>query len=303
MTVNSNQKRPNPWLRNLTAKFAALPMIATALIVFVGCSLWTVVYSFTSSRTLPSETFVGFKQYDRLFGSNRWLESIENIAIFGVCTLIFTLSIGFLLAVFMDQKIRFENTFRTIFLYPFALSFIVTGLVWQWILNPNLGIAKVVRDLGFENFEVTILSSREYAIYAIVIAGLWQGTGLVMALMLAGLRGIDQDIWKAARIDGIPTWKTYLFIVIPMMRPVFITTLVIIASGIVKVYDLVVAMTRGGPGIATEVPAKYVYDYMFGRANLGQGFAASTVMLTTVLIILIPWGYMEFRQKQDKGHG
>ena len=303
MTVNSDHKRPNPWLRNLTAKFAALPMIATALIVFVGCSLWTVVYSFTSSRTLPSETFVGFKQYDRLFGSNRWLESIENIAIFGVCTLIFTLGIGFLLAVFMDQKIRFENTFRTIFLYPFALSFIVTGLVWQWILNPNLGIAKVVRDLGFENFEMTILSSREYAIYAIVIAGLWQGTGLVMALMLAGLRGIDQDIWKAARIDGIPTWKTYLFIVIPMMRPVFITTLVIIASGIVKVYDLVVAMTRGGPGIATEVPAKYVYDYMFGRANLGQGFAASTVMLTTVLIILIPWGYMEFRQKQDKGHG
>ena len=303
MTVNGNQRRPNPWLRNLTAKFAALPMIATALIVFVGCSLWTVVYSFTSSRTLPSEKFVGFKQYDRLFGSNRWLESIENIAIFGVCTLIFTLSIGFLLAVFMDQKIRFENTFRTIFLYPFALSFIVTGLVWQWILNPNLGIAKVVRDLGFENFEMTILSSREYAIYAIVIAGLWQGTGLVMALMLAGLRGIDQDIWKAARIDGIPTWKTYLFIVIPMMRPVFITTLVIIASGIVKVYDLVVAMTRGGPGIATEVPAKYVYDYMFGRANLGQGFAASTVMLTTVLIILIPWGYMEFRQKQDKGHG
>ena len=303
MTVSSDNKRPNPWLRNLTAKFAAVPMIATALIVFVGCSLWTVVYSFTSSRTLPSEKFVGLKQYDRLFGSNRWLESIENIAIFGVCTLIFTLSIGFLLAVFMDQKIRFENTFRTIFLYPFALSFIVTGLVWQWILNPNLGIAKVIRDLGFENFEVTILSSREYAIYAIVIAGLWQGTGLVMALMLAGLRGIDQDIWKASRIDGIPTWKTYLFIVIPMMRPVFITTLVIIASGIVKVYDLVVAMTRGGPGIATEVPAKYVYDYMFGRANLGQGFAASTVMLTTVLIILIPWGYMEFREKQDKGHG
>ncbi|MDC0434911.1 sugar ABC transporter permease [bacterium] len=303
MTVASDNKRPNPWLRNLTAKFAAVPMIATALIVFVGCSLWTVVYSFTSSRTLPSEKFVGLKQYDRLFGSNRWLESIENIAIFGVCTLVFTLAIGFLLAVFMDQKIRFENTFRTIFLYPFALSFIVTGLVWQWILNPNLGIAKVVRDLGFENFQVTILSSREYAIYAIVIAGLWQGTGLVMALMLAGLRGIDQDIWKASRIDGIPTWKTYLFIVIPMMRPVFITTLVIIASGIVKVYDLVVAMTRGGPGIATEVPAKYVYDYMFGRANLGQGFAASTVMLTTVLIILIPWGYMEFREKQGKGHG
>jgi len=232
------------------------------------------------------------------------MESIENLAIYGICILVFSLTLGFLLAVLLDQKIRFENTFRTIFLYPFALSFIVTGLVWQWILNPGFGVAEVIRDLGFENFELTVLSSREYSIYAIVIAGLWQGTGLVMALMLAGLRGIDQDIWKASRVDGIPAWRTYLFIVIPMMRPVFITTLVIIASGIVKVYDLVVAMTQGGPGISSEVPAKYVYDYMFGRANLGQGFAASTVMLTTVLIILIPWGYMEFRQKKAGGeHG
>jgi len=202
----------------------------------------------------------------------------------------------------MDQKIRFENTFRTIFLYPFALSFIVTGLVWQWILNPDFGIQHVVRSLGFTNFEFNLLASREYSIYALVIAGLWQGTGFVMALMLAGLRGIDQDIWKAARIDGIPAWRTYLFIVIPMMRPVFITTLVIIASGIVKVYDLVVALTDGGPGISSEMPAKYVYDYMFGRANLGQALAASTVMLSTVLIILIPWAYLEFSQKKDGEH-
>jgi len=278
-------------------------MIATALVVFVGCSLWSVVYSFTSSKSLPRERFVGFDQYDRLFGSSRWLESLENLAIYGICSLVFTLVLGFTLAVFMDQKIRFENTFRTIFLYPFALSFIVTGLVWQWILNPDFGIQQVVRDIGFESFQFNLLASREYSIYAIVIAGLWQGTGFVMALMLAGLRTIDQDIWKATRVDGIPAWRTYLFIIIPMMRPVFVTTLVLIASGIVKVYDLVVAMTGGGPGISSEVPAKYVYDYMFGRANLGQGFAASTVMLVTVLIILIPWGYMEFREKKDGAHG
>ncbi len=294
--------RPNPWLRNLSAKVAAVPMIATALIAFVGCSLWTVIYSFTSSRSLPKENFVGLKQYDRLFGSNRWIESVENMFIYGVLMLVFSMTIGFILAVLMDQKIRFESTFRTVFLYPFALSFIVTGLVWQWILNPSLGIAQVVRDLGFENFELTILASREYSIYAIVIAAVWQGTGLVMALMIAGLRSIDQDIWKVARVDGIPAWKTYLFIIIPMMRPVFFTTLVLIATGIVKVYDVVVAMTHGGPGISSEVPAKYVYDHMFGRANLGQGFAASTVMLTTVLIILIPWCYMEVREKQTKSH-
>ncbi len=227
---------------------------------------------------------------------------MENIAIYGLCALVFSLGVGFLLAVAMDQKIRFENTFRTIFLYPFALSFIVTGLVWQWVLNADFGIQQVIRDIGFTTFEFNLLASREYSIYALVIAGLWQGTGFVMALMLAGLRSIDQEIWKASRVDGIPAWRTYLFIVIPMMRPVFITTLVIIASGIVKVYDLVVALTGGGPGISSEMPAKYVYDYMFGRANLGQALAASTVMLSTVLIILIPWAYLEFSEKKGDSH-
>jgi len=296
-------KRRPKILRNLTAKIAALPMIAVALVGFVGCSVWSIVYSFTSSKSLPKERFVGFKQYDRLFDSSRWQVSVENVAVYGVCSLVFSLTIGFLLAVALDQKIRFENTFRTIFLYPFALSFIVTGLIWQWLLNADFGVAQVIRDIGFTNFELSILSSREYAIYAIIIAGLWQGTGFVMALMLAGLRGIDQDIWKASRVDGIPAWRTYIFIVIPMMKPVFITTLVIIASGIVKVFDLVVALTAGGPGGSSELPAKYVYDFMFGRANLGQALAASTVMLTTVLIILIPWAYLEFSHKKDNANG
>ena len=274
-------------------------MIVVAMVGFVGCSVWSIVYSFTASKYLPKERFVGFEQYDRLFDSARWQVSVENVVIYGVCSLVFSIGIGFLLAVALDQKIRFENTFRTIFLYPFALSFIVTGLVWQWLLNADFGVAQVFRDVGFTHFELNILSNREYAIYAIVIAGLWQGTGLVMALMLAGLRSIDQDIWKASRVDGIPTWRTYLFIVIPMMKPVFITTLVIIASGIVKVFDLVVALTSGGPGGASELPAKYVYDYMFTRANLGQALAASTVMLITVLIILIPWAYLELSHKRD----
>ena len=119
-----------------------------------------------------------------------------------------------------------------------------------------------------------------------------------MCLMLAGLRGIDQEIWKAARIDGIPMWKTYIQVVIPMMRPVFVTTLVIIAAGIIKVYDLVVAQTSGGPGISSEVPAKYVYDYMFSAQNLGQGFAASTMMLVSVLIVLIPFAYLELGRRK-----
>jgi glucose/mannose transport system permease protein len=269
-------------------------MILTTLVVFVGGTAWTVVYSFTNSKLLPRLKFVGFQQYDRLWSNSRWQVSIENLMLYGVFALVFTIAIGFLLAVLLDQKIRFEDTFRTVMLYPFALSFIVTGLVWQWILNPEFGVQSMVRALGWEDFVFNPLYDPDIVMFGLLIAGLWQGTGFVMCIMLAGLRGVDEDIWKAARVDGIPAWKTYLFIVVPMMRPVFITTLVIVASGIIKLYDLVVAQTSGGPGIASQVPAMYVYDYMFTAQNLGQGLAASTMMLLSVLIVLIPWAYLEF---------
>jgi glucose/mannose transport system permease protein len=291
------QGRPNKLLRNLNAKIAAIPMILTALVIFTGGTLWTVFYSFTDSKLLPRLNFAGLDQYVRLWEQNRWVISIQNLMVYGVCSLVLSLVIGFVLAALLDQKIRFENTFRTIFLYPFALSFIVTGLVWQWLLNPDFGVQKVIRGLGWTSFNFDPLYNEQIVIYGILIAGLWQGTGLIMCLMLAGLRGIDQDIWKAARVDGIPMWKTYLFIVIPMMRPVFITTLVIIASGIVRIYDLVVAQTSGGPGIASEVPAKYVYDKMFLGQNLAQGFAASSMMLLAVIIVIVPWAYLEFGRR------
>lgn len=215
--------------------------------------------------------------------------------------LVLVFVIGFVLAALIDQKVRFENTFRTVILYPYAMSFVVTGLVWQWMLNPEFGVESIVRELGWDTFSFDPLYNSEIAIYGVLIAGLWQGSGLVMILMLAGLRGIDQEIWKAAKIDGISTWKTHVFIVIPMMRPVFITTLVLVTAGIVKVYDLVVAQTSGGPGISTEVPAKYVYDAMFSGQNLGQGFAASTMMLLTVAIVVVPWAILEFGG--NKKHG
>lgn len=290
--------KPIGLFRNISAKIAAIPMVLTALVVFVGGTAWTVTYSFTNSKLLPRAKFVGLDQYERLWSTNRWVVSIENLLTYGILSLIFSFIIGFVLAALMDQKIRFENTFRTIILYPFALSFIVTGLVWQWLLNPDFGVQNVVRSLGWESFTFDPLYNADIVIYGVLIAGLWQGTGLIMVLMLAGLRGIDQEIWKASRVDGIPAWKTYLFVVIPMMRPVFITTLVLVASGIVRLYDLIVAQTSGGPGISSEVPAKYVYDYMFQGQNLGQGFAASTMMLLAVAIVIIPWAMLEFGGKK-----
>ncbi|MHB1102253.1 MAG: carbohydrate ABC transporter permease [Devosia sp.] len=298
MVRNGEVVRPDWLTRFASAKVASAPMFLVVLCVFIGGTIWTIVYSFTRSASLPVNDFIGWAQYERLFKTTRWAISVQNLAIYGIFSLFFSFVIGFLLAVFMDQKIRAESAFRTIFLYPFALSFIVTGHVWAWILNPAFGLQKSIRDLGWTSFTFDWLGNRDMVVYTLVIAGLWQGTGLIMALMLAGLRGIDDEVWKAARIDGIPKWRTYWSIVLPMMRPVLITTLVIAASGVVRVYDLVVALTQGGPGLFSEMPAKYVYDNMFQGA-LGQGLAASSVMLITVAIIIIPWAVVEFRQKKQ----
>jgi glucose/mannose transport system permease protein len=292
---------PNKLLRNLQSKLALTPMILTVLAVFIGCSIWTIVYSLTTSRILPTSNyardFVGIDQYIRLFASPRWQLSVRNMIVFGIFSLSFTFFGGFLLAVLMDQKIRFENTFRTIFLYPFALSFIITGIVWAWALNPAFGLQKSIRDLGWTSFTFDWLANRQMVVYTLVIAAVWQGTGLMMALMLAGLRGIDDEIWKASRVDGIPKWQTYIFIVIPMMRPVFITAFVLFAAGAVRTYDLVVAMTGGGPGLSSQFPTVYVYEFMF-VSNLAQGLAASAVLLIAVAIFVVPWAFYEFGKKK-----
>lgn len=300
-TPKATSKRPNRLFRNLSAKIALTPMILTAVVVFMGGTLWTVVYSFTSSGLLPRLDWVGLDQYDRLWSSTKWIVSIKNLALYGIFSLIFTLVVGFTLAAMLDRKVRGEAVFRSIFLYPFALSFIVTGLIWQWILNPEFGVQSVVRQMGWESFTFNPLNNPDIVMFGLLIAGLWQGTGLIMCIMLAGLRGIDEDIWKATRVDGIGTVKTYVQIIIPMMRPVFVTAVVLIASGIIKLYDLVVAQTSGGPGISSEVPAKYVMTAMFGGQNLGQGFAASSMMLLSVVIILVPWAYLEFGGRKKNG--
>lgn len=291
--VAESPARRRKWV-GMPAALALLPTALVVLVVYVGCMLWTVRLSLSSSRLLPKLDWVGLDQYQRLLTNDRFLVSVQNLAIFGVLFILGCLILGFLLAVFIDQRVRAEGLFRTIFLYPYALSFIVTGLAWQWFLNPSLGLQKLVRDAGFESFTFDWLVNQQMAIYTIVIAGLWHGSGLVMALMLAGLRGIDADLWKAARVDGIPTWRVYASIVLPLLGPMIVTATVLLATGVMKLYDLVVAMTRGGPGIATEVPAKFVMDHLFERNNIGLATAAATIMLITVVAVLAPWFYSQY---------
>jgi glucose/mannose transport system permease protein len=270
------------------ARLALLPMFCIVAVVYVGSILWTIGISFTASKSLPVYEFVGLEQYKSLFRSSRWTVSLFNMLIFGAGYIGGCLLLGYLMAIFIDQKVRAENTLRTIFLYPHAMSFIVTGLVWHWMLSPTDGIQEFVRGLGWQSFTFDWIVQPTFAIYTIIIAGIWHGAGFVMALLLSGLRGVDEDIWKAARIDSVPRWRMYLHVVTPILLPVFATSAVLLSTQAIKSYDIVVAMTQGGPGISTEVPAKYVMDYLFERGSIGRAAAAATVMLMIVTAIAAP---------------
>ena len=267
----------------LSTHLALAPALLIALVAYCGGMGWTIWISFTNSRMLPSSVFVGLRQYDSLSANERWLTSVQNIFLFGALFILAALTLGFLFAALIDQRVRGEALFRSIFLYPFSMSFIVTGLAWRWLLEPRLGV--------FAPFGFDWLVRPDRVIYTLVFAAVWHASGLVMAIMLAGLRGVDPEIWKATRVDGIPSWRVYLFIIIPLVRGSFATALILLAVSVARLYDLSVAMTNGGPGIASEVPAKFVMDHLFDRGNVGLATAAATTMLITVVAVLAPLFY------------
>lgn len=283
-------------LRRFAPVAALLPLFLIVVVGYVGTALWSIRISLSASRSFPNNTFVGLAQYARLFANERWQLALHNLALYGVLFVVACLLIGFLLAVFIDQNVSGEGVLRTVFLYPYAMSFVATGLVWQWILTPGNGIEQVVRQAGFPSFVFDWIVDQDMVMFTIVIATVWQAAGLVMAMLLAGLRGIDADIWKAARIDGIPVWRVYLQIVIPMLWPTIATVLLLLATAVVKLYDAVIAMTQGGPGTASDVPAKFIMDHLFGRSNIALASAGAVVMLIPVLALVAPYAYARSRR-------
>jgi glucose/mannose transport system permease protein len=269
------------------------PTIIASLVFVYGFIALTGYLSLTESRMMPNYEYAGFMQYTELFDLDRWWVAAKNLGIFGGLFIICCLAIGLLLAIFLDQKIRAEGALRAIYLYPMALSFIVTGAAWKWILNPGLGLEKLVHDWGYTNFTFDWLVDPDMAIYTVVIAGVWQSSGFVMALFLAGLRGIDDSIIKAAQVDGASLPVIYRRIVIPSLRPVFFSVFLILAHIAIKSFDLVMALTAGGPGTASTVPAVFMYQYSFSRGQLGLGAASAMMMLATVMAVLVPMMYLE----------
>lgn len=286
------------FLEHNLPKIILAPSFVAILIFVYGFIGWTAWVSLTRSKLLPRYDIVGFIQYDRLFSSPRWDTAFGNLFLFGGLFIIIAMLLGLILAIFLDQNIRAEGAIRTIYLYPMALSMIVTGTAWKWILNPGLGLQAMVRSWGFEDFTFDWLVNSDMAIYTVLLAAVWQSSGFVMALFLAGLRSVDGEIIKAAQIDGIPTWRIYAAIVIPTMAPIFLSAFIVLAHLAIKSFDLVIALTGGGPGFATDLPATYMFSMAFSRGDIGQAASSAMVMMAVVFAIVVPYLYSELRARK-----
>ncbi|CAM3698132.1 carbohydrate ABC transporter permease [Agrobacterium radiobacter] len=282
-------------LQELLPKLVLAPSFVVIVIFVYGFIAYTGFLSLTDSKMLPSYNFVGLLNYQRLWALPHWWRAISNLAIFASLYIIICSVLGLFLAILLDQKIRGEGFLRPIYLYPMALSFIVTGTAWKWFLDPGIGLQNTMHLWGWESFQFAWIKDRNYAIYCVVIAAVWQSSGFVMAMFLAGLRGVDNEIIKAAQIDGASTVMTYRRIIIPLMRPVFLSAFVVLAHLAIKAYDLVVALTGGGPGQATELPATFMYSYTFTRNSMGIGASSAIIMLIMIFSIIVPYLYSEIR--------
>lgn len=285
------------WLPRLVLS-PSFVAILIGVYLFIG---WTVWISLSSSTLLPRYDFVGLEQYVRLWDTPRWHTAVANLFIFTALFLVITIALGLLMAILLDQNIRAEGALRTIYLYPMALSFIVTGTAWKWVLNPDLGVEKVVQGLGWESFVFDWITRPETAIYCVVIAAVWQSTGFAMAIFLAGLRGIDNSIIKAAQIEGASLPRIYASIIVPLLRPAFLSVIVLLSYISIKSFDLILALTNGGPGTSTEMPSTFMFSATFRRNQMGVGAASAIMMLMTVAAIIIPYLYSELREDRH-GH-
>ncbi|MGV8855158.1 MAG: carbohydrate ABC transporter permease [Devosia sp.] len=271
-------------------QLALLPAGLVTLVAFIGAIAWTVYLSLTRSRRLP-EYEINWsewgRQYQRLFNDDAWMISLQNLIVLGLGSGL-AIVFGFILAAMIDREKRGESLFRTVFLYPLAISLIVTGAAWRWMFNPELGVEHFIHSIGLTWVNASWLARPETAMYGVILASVWQSAGFYMALMLAGLKSINSEIWSAARLDGVGMFKLYTEIIIPMMKFTFVTCAILLSLGVIKAYDVIVAMTNGGPGQSTYVPAYFTIQALSAKGNLGFASAAAVLMLLITAVIFLP---------------
>jgi len=286
--------RLDHWLPQL----AISPALAVSLVFFYGLTAWVAALSFTDSEGAVSWAWVGREQYTRLFEDDTWWKALRNLALYLPLVVGLPLVLGCLLAILLDQKVRFENAIRTSILYPLALSWVVAGTVWRWLLSPETGIEKFMHGVGFEGAVFDWIVQPGQAIFALVIVAVWHSTGFVMSMFMAGLRSIDDSVIKAAMIDGASLPRIYWRVVLPALRPTVFSAALILLPAALRTFDLVVVLTQGGPGQSSVLPAFFVFDRFFRRDQMGLGAASAMVLLLTCAMVAVPYILGELKKQR-----
>lgn len=274
----------------LLAVLVLTPSIVAVAIFVYAFIFWTIYSSLSRwNDVVPDYTFVGLRNFQRLLETDRFLTDLHNILVFTGLFLVESIVVGFLLAVFLDQRIRGEAIFRTIFLLPFAVSAVVTGVAWRWLMNPDSGINLLFKVVGLGFIHSRWFTDPNFGIAAVTIAASWQMSGYVMALYLAALRGIPAELREAAAIDGAGTVALYRFVIIPLMTPVTYTVLVILGGIAIRLFDMTSSMTSSGPAFADDTPAFFMFQTTFQSNHFSQGAAIAVVMLILAGLLTIPY--------------
>lgn len=278
------------------------PSILAVLIFVYGFIAWSIRVSFSQWKGLtPDYTWVGLQNYLSFFSDPRFHVDVRNTLIFTFVFVIGSIVLGFILAVMLDQGLKGESFFRSLFLFPMAISYIVTGIVWRWLMNPATGSRLSGFNLLFHNLHLDFLinnwhTTRTWGIAAIALAAIWQMSGYTMAMYLAGLRGVPQELREAAQIDGANEVQILRFIVLPLLSPITLSALIILGHMSLKVFDLIIAVA--GKQLPLDVPAIYMWQLTFDGLFYGRGAALGILLLISVAILIIP--YIRYTLKTEE---
>lgn len=277
------------------------PSILAVLIFIYGFIAWSVRVSLSAWKGLnPDYTWVAFRNYLELFSDPRFHVDVRNTLIFTTVFVGGCILVGFLLAVMLDQGLKGESFFRSLFLFPMAISFIVTGVIWRWLMNPAEGDRLSGFNLLFSQLNLDFLinkwhTTETWGIAAIALAAIWQMSGYTMAIYLAGLRSIPDELREAARIDGASELEIYRYIILPLLSPVTLSALIILGHISLKVFDLIIAVA--GKQLPLDVPAIYMWQTTFDGLFYGRGAAIGILLLISVAVLIIP--YIRFTLRSE----
>jgi glucose/mannose transport system permease protein len=277
------------------------PSIIAVLIFVYGFIAWSVRVSLSEWKgLLPDYTWAGLNNYKDLFVDPRFHIDIRNTIIFTVLFVGGCLALGLVMAILLDQGLRGEGFFRSLFLFPMAISFIVTGVVWRWLMNPAQGSRISGLNLLFDNLGLDFLvntwhTTPMWGIAAIALPAIWQMSGYTMALYLGGLRAIPESLREAARVDGASELEVYRRVILPLLRPITLSAMIILGHISLKVFDLIIAIA--GKQVALDVPSIYMWTTTFDGNFFGRGAAIGVLLLLSVGVLVIP--YLRYTLKQE----